>query len=141
MSKRDREGVPIATPDWIFKPVKIKNKRMDADDALRRFALDGIGDPERERCFRMQVTLCIHRGATEAEVAGLPESWHEALSGMAGGPVQVIYERGVKALPSAMPCADPIREDLGYGRPNLWIPKDCGRCESCLARKAIERNL
>lgn len=141
MSKRDARGVPIPTPKWINKPLKIRNRRVDPIEAMYRYALDGIGEPEKERCFRMQITLCIHRGATPEEVAGLPRDWHEALSGMAGGPVEVLWERGVESLLSAKPCANPRQLDLGLGHPDLWVPRDCGRCPSCVARKQMEEQL
>ena len=87
----------------------------------------------------MNITLCLHRQASAEEVAALPEAWHKAPSGMAGGPVEILWERGVKATASALPCHDPGRAAPIPGRSDLWVPIDCGVCPPCLARLQIEK--
>lgn len=104
---------------------------------LRTVALRGVGDDSKERLFRMNVTLCMHRACTEAEVAGLPAWWHEALSGMAGGPVEVLWSKNVTDSPSSAPCENPEHVPSMCGRPDLWIPCDCGQCAPCKARAQI----
>ena len=102
-------------------------------------ALAGVGDVSRERLFRMQVTLCLHRAVTEEECSDLKRRWG-SLDGraVAGGPVEVLRSRGVSEAPSAQPCRSPRKNLLPGARdPRLWIPGDCGECEPCLARKAI----
>lgn len=109
--------------------------------ALLRQVLDGLGDPARERLFRMQITLCLHRAATDAEVAALPEWFHAAPAvGLAGGPVEVIWESEPGAL-STRPCLAPGRERLSRIDPDLWLPVECGECETCRARTRIEEGL
>ena len=91
--------------------------------------------------FRMNVTLCLHRAATEEEIAGLPESWHNDLSGMAGGPVEVLWTKGCGSSPSAMPCHNPHQIIVDPKRPDLWAPGDCEECEPCLARKTLRGSI
>lgn len=86
----------------------------------------------------MNVTLCLHRGATEEEIAGLPSSWQRDLPGRAGTPVEVIWSKGVTPSASAYPCKNPGHKCLIEGRPDLWIPEDCGECSTCLARREID---
>jgi hypothetical protein len=99
--------------------------------------LAGVGDPTRERLFRMNITLCLHRAATAEEVAALPADWQCALSGMAGGPVEVLWAKGVTPGPSAAPCESPGHLVIYPDRPDLWVPQDCGECPPCRARKII----
>jgi len=42
-----------------------------------RNVLDCVGDPRRERLFRMNITLCVYRVLTDEEGSGLPPSLHE----------------------------------------------------------------
>lgn len=113
--------------------------REAALSILRDELLDGVGDPSRERLFRMNVTLCMHRGLSEQEEEkiGPGEAVH-----LAGGPVELLWEHGVTASPAAMPCENPGRIPLPNSiEHGLWIPEDCGKCEPCKARAAIEREL
>ncbi len=95
----------------------------------------GVGDVDRQREFRMCITLCRHRALTQGEFDALPVWWHEAPPyDIAGGPVEVRWHRGVPESPSTKPCANPHRERVGSPVERLWLPMDCGACESCLAR-------
>ena len=62
---RDRRE-PIVTGRWSGAQ---RSTVLNALDLL----LSGVGDPERERCFRMNVTLCLHRGLTAEEEASLAD--------------------------------------------------------------------
>lgn len=100
--------------------------------------LAGVGDADRQRSFRMNVTLCRHRALTPEEVAGLPDSFHDAPAiDIAGGPVEVLWEN-VPTRPSTQPCESPGRYTMDAARPDLWVPVDCGRCAPCRARAQIE---
>ena len=120
-----RLGKPHLTKGW--SPLTLKRAQAQLD-----FLLEGLGDPERERSFRMNLTLCRHRALTQEEHDALPESWQENPAfDIAGGPVEILWERGIPNLPSCRPCAAPGRDYIAEG---IWIPKDCGECESCVAR-------
>lgn len=117
-----RHSTPRTTGTWT--PGEL------ADGFARlRVLLDGVGDPERERGFRMNLTLCIHRATTPDEAARLPPF---TPSHLAGGPVEVVYETEPGKL-STRPCSDPGREVFG----GTWLPVDCGRCATCLARAGV----
>lgn len=113
------------------------SKRKQMEQTLLD-VLEGVGDLEAERLFRMNVTLCIHRALTEDEVANLPPEFHtcEAID-LAGGPIEILRQN-VPPRPSTMPCEHPTQHTLVPGRPDLWLPLDCGECEPCKARAAIE---
>src|SRR5262245_37115967 len=120
-------GGRLATSLWSERTMS------DSIDLLRR-VLGPAGDPEHERIFRMQVTLCIPRALTADEVERLPDYFHEAEPiDLAGGPVEVLWE-SEPGLPSTMPCRDPERIPIDPRNPLLWFPSDCGRCEPCRAR-------
>lgn len=105
-------------------------------EALLRAAVGGGGDHDRERIFRMNVTLCLHRAMTDDEVAALPAYFHsDPATDLAGGPVEVLWE-SEPGSPSTRPCANPERQVLDRRRPDLWVPRDCGDCASCVARSA-----
>ena len=108
---------------------------------MLRDVLDGVGNEEKERLFRMNITLCMHRACTYDEVAGLPHNWQVALSGMAGGPVEVIWSKNVSESPSAKPCEKPEHILPDTRRVDLWLPGDCGKCGPCLARAEIQRTI
>jgi hypothetical protein len=98
---------------------------------------DGIGDESRQRLFRMNVTMCLHRAASSSEVAGLPESFNTSPAiRLAGGPVEVLWET-VPGKPSTKPCEHPTRAVVVADRPDLWVPVDCERCEPCRARAEV----
>src|SRR5215831_3281329 len=129
-SRRDRSGQIIATGNW-------KKKHIDLGLGRLRRVLDGVGDPERERLFRMNITLCLHRGVTTTEEAALPSSWHERLGGMAGGPIQLLWSHGVPDHVAGRPCIAPGHDLCIPQRPDLWLPVDCGQCDPCKARAEI----
>jgi hypothetical protein len=121
----------IATDVW-------SPQTMADSIALLRRTLGPSGDAERERVFRMQVTLCIHRALTPDEVTRLPASFHTAEAvDLAGGPVEVISETE-EGWPSTRPCHNPTRKPLSPGNPWLWYPEDCGDCPPCVARASLQ---
>jgi hypothetical protein len=128
-SRRNRHGI-IGTSKWTREEFERGYQRLCA-------ALSGVGDESMERLFRMNVTLCLHRAATAAEVAALPASWHGDESGAAGGPVEVLWSKGIEAAPSCLPCESPGHGLIPGCRPDLWVPIDCGRCEPCVARASL----
>lgn len=129
-SQRFLNGVIIATGSYS------RMTREVATEILRG-VVDGVGNPHRERLFRMNVTLCLHRALTDEEVKGLPADFHAAEAiHIAGGPVEVLWEN-VPARASTRPCTSPTRLYLTWSRRDLWIPEDCGRCAPCQARAAI----
>lgn len=127
ISKRDRDGRIKGTGKWSKAEYRIA-------ETLAHDVLKGVGVPDKERAFRMNVTFCVHRAATLDEIRGLPNDWHCALGGLAGGPVEVLWSNGIPTSPSCRPCENPGRMDSGCGRQDLWIPVDCGECEPCRAR-------
>lgn len=131
ISRRAPGGRTLPTPLW-------SPSVMAESVALLRRVVGPAGNPARERVFRMQVTLCLHRALTDAEIAGLPDWFHEAdPTDLAGGPVEILEETEPGAE-STKPCHDPERVPLPGARgPLLWFPADCGRCPPCEARAAI----
>lgn len=127
---RWRGDLAIAVPRWT------EGQFRDGQEQLYRI-LDGVGDPTRERLFRMNVTLCLHRAASDFEVSQLPRWFHSyPACGLAGGPVKVLWENVPGSL-STKPCAAPVKVKLDKRDPLLWFPEDCGRCAPCRARAAI----
>jgi hypothetical protein len=109
-------------------------------DLLRR-VLGPAGNPARERIFRMNVTLCLHRAISDEELEQLPDWFHAAQpTDLAGGPIEILYETEDSG-PSTKPCASPVRIPLDRTNPLLWFPGDCGACESCRARAVHDRRL
>jgi hypothetical protein len=107
--------------------------------ALLRRMLGPVGNPDRERIFRMQITLCIHRALTDEEVQRLPAYFHqEPATDLAGGPVEVIWENE-EGAPSTRPCAAPRHgSPPGNRNPLIWVPIGCGACEPCRARRVLD---
>ena len=111
----------------------------EASITLMREVLAGAGDRRRERLFRMQVTLCLHRALSDDEIAALPAWFHAAEAiDIAGGPVEVLWEN-VVGKASTRPCERPRKRllDPSSGQLDLWIPIDCGSCAPCQARSAV----
>jgi hypothetical protein len=131
ISYRDRSGHLIPASAWGG------DRLADAQRWLMRL-LTGLGDPTRERFFRMQITACLHRAISQREYDRLPEWWHTCeLRDLAGGPVEVFWHRGIPDAPSTRPCANPGREVIDPRDDRLWLPIDCGSCESCQARATV----
>lgn len=66
-------------------------EERQATIALLREVLADAGDPSRERIFRMQVTMCLHRSLSDEEMAALPAWFHAAEAiDIAGGPVEIL---------------------------------------------------
>jgi hypothetical protein len=124
----------IGTGDWGPAEFALAER-------LAHSALKGVGDPGRERAFRMNITFCIHRAVSAAEKASLPACWAGAPGALAGGPVEVLWSRGIPHRAAAMPCEKPTRLVIDRSRPDLWLPTDCQKCSPCLARLAIERTI
>lgn len=115
--------------------------RRQMRNALRaaREVLYGVGDPDVERAFRMNVTVCIHRALTAQEKRQIPPEWLTATGvDLAGGCIEILYEKGCTTKPSCAPCLDPGRQIIDPAQPKLWVPIDCGLCEPCRARLALE---
>lgn len=104
-------------------------------DLLRR-VIGPAGNPARERVFRMQITTCLHRALSDAEIAGLPDWFHAAEAiDLGGGPVEILEETE-RGSESTRPCHAPERIPIDPSNPLLWFPGDCGRCPPCRARAA-----
>lgn len=120
----------IAVPRWS------NDALIDGEQRLRTL-LSGVGDSSRERLFRMNITLCLHRAATDQEVAQMPPWFHTyPACGLAGGPVKVLWEN-VPGSESTKPCKAPVKIKLDKRDPLLWLPEDCGKCAPCRARAVI----
>jgi hypothetical protein len=127
----DKKSKLISSNAWNARQMRHAQNLIDQ-------ALEGIGDNTRERRFRMCITLCCHRGVRDDELAAIPQWWHDAEAvDIAGGPLEVLSSCGVAEIPSAMPCYNPGKQPIARGRPDLWIPVDCGVCPPCMARKAV----
>lgn len=127
----------VITGDKVLIPRWPKEWLRDGIRTLRE-VLGEAGDPSRERHFRMNLTLCIHRALKEDEIARFPCGWDEGPhEGIAGAPVEVLWENTPGSL-STKPCANPTRMPLPRTNDPVfgWIPFDCGTCQSCLARIA-----
>lgn len=134
ISKRSPLGMdkPISTQLWS------PELRADAEGWLLRL-LGPAGDRSRERLFRMQITLCLHRALTSAEVEALPPYFHtDPATDLAGGPVEILRETEA-GWETTKPCHNPTRHRLDRRDPLLWFPVDCQRCGPCVARMALQR--
>jgi hypothetical protein len=130
ISYRDLFGHLVATGNWS------ESVREQAEEHLRAI-LRGVGGTKRERLFRMNVTLCLHRALTDDEVRGLP-SCPGGVQGMAGGPIEILRETE-PGSDSTKPCHSPHRQLIDPARLDLWVPVDCQSCPPCIARRRIER--
>lgn len=111
---------------------------MDEAERWLLRLLGPAGDDSRERLFRMNVTLCLHRALTDEEVDQLPRSFHEAEPiDLAGGPVEILRETE-EGLETTKPCHTPSKIALDPRDVLLWFPGDCGTCPPCLARAALQ---
>src|SRR5262245_10666492 len=110
VSRRSKKGRIIGAADWQARDFGIAEQH--AHDAL-----NGVGDPGRERAFRMNITFCIHRALNADEVAALPACWLNSPGGFAGGPVQVLWSRGIEHRAASMPCERPTRLVVMDDRP------------------------
>lgn len=116
-------------------PTQLWSSDTVAESArLLRRVIGPAGDPDRERLFRMNVTLCLHRACTDAELASAPDWFRQAEPiDLAGGPIAVLWE-SESGAPSTRPCDRPTQIPLDPRHPLLWYPQDCGSCPSCRAR-------
>jgi len=120
-------GQTLYVPEWS------ESQMRQAERQLREM-VEGVGNTTRERLFRMNVTLCLHRAATDDEVAAQP-GWFLTCpgNGLAGGPVEVLSETETGSE-STRPCRSPKKFVIDPRSPHGWIPTDCGVCEPCVAR-------
>lgn len=128
-SLRDRNGRLLPSDQWA--------RTRDGDRAQKALlrTLEGAGDPDRQRLFRMPITVCLHRALTDTETCGLPDQWHQIPAvHLAGGSLEVLWET-VEGAPSTRPCAAPTRRPLTV---RLYAIDDCGDCGPCRARAAVE---
>jgi hypothetical protein len=122
---------PVATGLWS------KQTRDDMAALLQR-VVGPAGNPARERLFRMNVTLCLHRALRTDELEQLPDwFWTAAPVDLAGGPVEILSETE-PGLPTTKPCVRPTHRSLWPGDPWLWFPEDCGHCPPCRARVLLQ---
>lgn len=123
---------PIATQLW---PEQIR----DEAEALLLRLLGPAGDPSRERLFRMQVTMCLHRALTQEEAGGLPAYFErDPATDLAGGPVEILRETE-QGWETTKPCHHPSKVALDPRDMLLWFPADCGDCPPCLARAELQQ--
>jgi hypothetical protein len=132
VSLRDSRDNIIGTSKWT--PRHWQHARKLLSDVV----LNGCGDLERERMFRMCITLCLHRGLRPDELASIPDWWHQArATDLAGGPLEIIYSKGISDIESAKPCHNPRQQLIDMRRLDLWLPLDCGQCPPCVARQNV----
>lgn len=131
MSLDRPDGRKLPVPRWP------SGYRLEAPTRMRE-VLGGCGDEARERLFRMNVTMCLHRAATDAEVRTQPEWFLSAPGcGLAGGPVEVLWEN-VPGAASTKPCRAPRKHVLDRSDALMWLPVDCGKCPPCRARARFQ---
>lgn len=133
IARRNTFGKIIPTGKWP----ELERHRAEV---LLGQALAGVGDESREVAFRMNVTLCRHRGLTGREEASLSADFRAfKATDSAGGSVELLWAKGVSGA-AIGPCEQPGREyAFGGGAardPDLWLPVECGYCEPCKARRA-----
>ena len=125
----------VGTSDWGPSRFRQANTIIDT-------LLEGLGNPEMQRAFRMNVTLCRHRALRPSEEAKLHPDWHATLPmDLAGGPIESLWHRGYDLRPSIYPCHDPEKMLIDRTRPDLWVPVDCGECQTCLDRQRARAGL
>lgn len=123
-------GGTIVTGNWSDEQFRRARQALEN-------ALTGAGNPAHQRLFRMNVTLCLHRACSEREIERLPSDFYAAGGGLAGGPLEILEERGMPDLPRGKPCENPGRYIMDARRPDLWLPEDCQKCPPCLDRASI----
>lgn len=131
VATRDRDGAIVPTGT-------LSRSMLRENEQLLLRLLGAAGDSSREVLFRMNVTLCLHRGLTDDEEASLPAYFADAEPvDTAGTSVEVLRVRGVTG-DAHRPCERPGRSLLpGATNPDLWLPEPCGSCAPCLARDAV----
>lgn len=124
-----KKKLPVPTELWTPR------LRRVGESVLAK-ALKGVGDAGKQRCFRTFVTMCFHRAMTDEEIEKLPEWWKASKPrDLAGGPVEILWERGIRPCLSTQPCRNPSTTTWGPADLGILFPKDCGRCETCAARE------
>lgn len=128
ISRKRKNGQIFYVPEWSASQLRHAERLLIE-------MVSGVGNPQRERLFRMNVTLCLHRAATVEEVERQGACFLTAPgNGLAGGPVEILRETELGQW-STKPCTMPRRAVIGDSE-HAWIPMDCGGCAPCLGRKA-----
>ncbi len=122
----------------VVSALKYPQRIAKEAQQLLEGVLRGVGDPSRERGFQMCITQCVHRSLSDEEIAQLPAAWCDAPAlDVAGGPVRVLYSRGIPPTLSTEPCENFERAPIGQldsTNEPLWMPVECGACGPCVAR-------
>lgn len=131
ISRKSRTtGRTLPTSLWTRESI------LEAGELLQR-VLGPTGDLSRQRLFRMNITLCLHRALTDEEVDALPRYFHQDPPvDLAGGPVETLWETVPGEL-TVKPCHTPTRQLLDPYNTLLWLPIDCGECPPCVAREEL----
>lgn len=106
-----KHGLIVSTDNWSPKMFKRAAR-------IAREQMAGVGS-SKERAFRMNITFCVHRSLSPKEKRSLPDAWKGAPGGLAGGPVEVLWSRGIEHSMAAMPCEAPSRIVIEPSRPDL----------------------
>lgn len=124
---RDANGIIIPTARYTTRGMQ---KAQTVLDEL----LAGVGDTSREVSFRMNLSLCRHRGLSVDEEEHLTNQFKDFCpTDSAGTAIEVLWKRGVSGE-AIEPCANPGRQYIS-DEPHFWLPIPCGKCESCVARE------
>jgi hypothetical protein len=130
--RHPKTGQIIGTSTWG------EREWAHAENVLKTYALNDAGDESRERMFRMCITACLHRGIRDDELRQIPQWWFDAEAiDIAGGPIEIIYAKGVPDIESAKPCHEPRKRLIDMSRLDLYVPVDCGSCPPCQARANV----
>lgn len=132
VSVRRRSDEIVSTDRWATRDCGTKR----AAEKLLDDVLHGVGNPDKERQFRMSATLCRHRALTTAEFECLPKWWHDAPSlDTAGPPIEVMWTRGIPEILSTLPCRNPGKSMVDK---EIYIVVPCNQCDTCVARNTAE---
>ncbi len=129
-------SVTLRDRAWKIRPTETWTaKDHEHATAVLDMALGDVGDDSKQRQFRMCSTLCRHRALTDAEASKLPSWWFtEIAKDIAGGPVELEWEKGLAPSLSTRPCEHPSWVQIDPNDARLKFPMDCGECEPCKAR-------
>jgi len=130
-NKRDVRGALLPWPLWS------ERLRLEIAAELLDF-LDGAGNPNRQRTFRMTESLGVVRAVTGAEWETFSEAFHNAEPlRFDTGPVEILSENWPGRL-ATRPCENPRRVPVPGEHQLIWYPVDCGACAPCIDRATVE---
>jgi hypothetical protein len=129
-------SITLRGPRGIINVGRYTMEQMLQAKSILNQALQGAGNPDRERLFRTNALLYLHRAASAEEQERLPSA---CASFPAALPIQILYTKGLPPILSTDPCERPRRGPHFPGRPDLWIPLGCNECPSCWARDDVQR--